>query len=94
MQQHLTGCMQLVRHRDRSSLEGWLQQAEHTQLPDLLGFVQGIRRDFAAVAGAREYEWSHGVVEGQLNRLKTIKRQLYGRASPHVLTQHVLLSVA
>ncbi len=94
MQQHLTGFMQLVRQRDRSSLEGWLQQAEYTQLSDLLGFVQGIRRDFAAVAGALEYAWSQGVVEGQINRLKTIKRQLYGRASLHVLKQHVLLSVA
>ncbi len=84
----------MVRHRERASLEGWLQQAEQTGLPDLVGFVQGIRRDFAAVAGALEFGYSQGVVEGQINRLKTIKRQLYGRASLRVLKQHVLLSAA
>ena len=94
LQQHLTRFMTMVRQRDRSSLEGWLQQAERTGVPDLLGFVQGIRRDFAAVAGALEYGYSQGVVEGQINRLKTIKRQLYGRASLQVLKQHVLLSAA
>ncbi|MGO8947255.1 MAG: ISL3 family transposase [Ktedonobacterales bacterium] len=94
MQQHLTQFMQMVRHRERSSLEPWLHNAEQTHLPDLVGFVQGIRRDFAAVAAALEYGFSQGVVEGQINRLKTIKRQLYGRASLRVLKQHVLLSAA
>jgi transposase len=93
-QQHLTRFMTMVRQRDRTLLEGWLQEAEQTKLPDLVGFVQGIRRDFAAVAGALEYGYSQGVVEGHINRLKTIKRQLYGRASLPVLTQHVLLSAA
>ena len=86
--------MQIVRQRERSALEPWLQDAEQTHLLDLLGFVQGIRRDFAAVAGALEYGYSQGVVEGQINRIKTIKRQLYGRASLQVLKQHVLLSAA
>ena len=94
MQKHLTRFMTMVRQRERSALEQWLQDAEQTHLPDLLGFVQGIRRDFAAVAGALEYEYSQGVVEGQINRLKTIKRQLYGRASLQVLKQHVLLPAA
>lgn len=94
MQHHLTRFMTMVHQRDRSSLEEWLQDAEQTKLPDLVGFVQGIRRDFRAVAGALEYGYSQGVVEGQINRLKTIKRQLYGRASLQVLKQHVLLSAA
>ena len=94
MQLHVTRFMQMVRQRDRASLDRWLEQAEQTGLPDLVGFVQGIRRDFAAVAGALEFWYSQGVVEGQINRLKTIKRQLYGRASLRVLKQHVLLSAA
>jgi hypothetical protein len=48
----------------------WLQDAEQTKLPDLVGFVQGIHRDFVAVAGALEYGYRQGVVEGQINRLK------------------------
>lgn len=94
MQQRLTAFMALVRQHDRLALESWLLEAEQTGLPDLLGFVQGIRRDYAAVAGALEYAWSQGVVEGQVNRIKTIKRQLYGRATLPVLKQHVLLSAA
>ena len=94
MQQHLTAFMALVRKPDRCALDTWLSEAEQTGLPELLGFVQGIRRDYAAVAGALEHAWSQGVVEGQVNRLKTIKRQLYGRATLPVLKQHVLLSAA
>jgi transposase len=94
MQHHLMRFMTMVRHRDLSSLQEWLRDAEQTKLPDLVGFVQGIRRDIAAVAGALEYDFSQGVVEGQINRLKTIKRQLYGRANLRVLKQHVLRSAA
>lgn len=94
MQQYLTRFMQIVRQRERLALESWLEDAEQTHLSDLVGFVQGIRRDFAAVAGALEYGYSQGVVEGQINRLKTVKRQLYGRARLRVLKQHVLLSAA
>lgn len=94
MQQHITAFMALVRQRERLSLDIWLLEAEQTGLPDLLGFAQGIRRDYAAVVGALEYEWSQGVVEGQVNRIKTIKRQLYGRATLPILKHHVLLSAA
>jgi transposase len=94
MQQHLTAFMALVREPDRCALDTWLSEAEQTGLPELLGFVQGLRRDYAAVVGALEYVWSQGVVEGQVNRIKTIKRQLYGRATLPVLKQHVLLSAA
>ncbi|MGZ6390507.1 MAG: transposase [Ktedonobacterales bacterium] len=98
MQHHLTLFMTMVCQRDRSSLDGWLQDAEQTKLPDLDRFVQGIRRNFVAVAGALEYGYSQGVLEGQINRLntinKTIKRQMYGRASLRMLKQHVLLSAA
>jgi transposase len=94
IQQHLTRFLAIVRQRECAALDDWLQEAEETGLPDLVGFVQGIRRDLAAVAGALEYDFSQGVLEGQINRLKTIKRQLYGRASLRVLKQHVLLSAA
>jgi transposase len=94
MQQHLTAFIALVRQHDHFALESWLFHAEQTGLPDLLGFVQGLRRDYAAVVGALEYAWSQGVVEGQVNRIKTIKRQLYGRATLPVLKHHVLLSAA
>jgi len=46
----------------------------------LVRFAHGLRKDLAAVTAAVETEWSNGQTEGQINRLKTIKRQIYGRA--------------
>jgi hypothetical protein len=54
MPQHMTAFMTLVRQHDRSTLDTWLLEAEQTGLPDLLGFAQGLPRDYAAVAGALE----------------------------------------
>ena len=50
-------------------------------MPELRRFAEGIRRDEAAVQAAVSGRWSNGPVEGHVNRLKTIKRQMYGRAS-------------
>ena len=50
----------------------------------------GLRRDFKAVIGAVETSWSNGQTEGQINRLKAIKRQMYGRAGFHLLRARVL----
>ena len=59
--------------------------------PDVLrGFVQGLRRDYAAVKAALTVEWSNGQTEGQVNRLKLIKRQMYGRANFDLLRLRVL----
>ena len=44
-------------------------------VPEMRRFAAGIRQDYAAVAAALAYEWSNGQVEGQINRLKLIKRQ-------------------
>jgi len=55
-------------------------------------FVAGIRRDYKAVLNAVLYSSSSGVVEGNINRLKTIKRQMYGRASLELLKRKVILA--
>jgi transposase len=51
--------------------------------------AEGLRRDQAAVQMALEDRWSNGPVEGHINRLKTIKRQMYGRASLPLLRARV-----
>ena len=48
-------------------------------------FVSGIQRDEAAVRAALHFDWSNGQTEGQVNRLKTLKRQMYGRANIDLL---------
>jgi transposase len=82
----------LVRHRLSTALDDWLMRA--AQIPALRCFVNGIRRDYAAVYAALSTQWSNGQVEGQVNRLKFIKRQGYGRAKFDLLRRRVLLAGA
>ena len=53
-------------------------------------FAKGVRQDEAAIRAAVTLSWSSGQVEGQVNRLKLIKRSMYGRASFGLLRQRVL----
>jgi transposase len=54
-------------------------------MPELHGFAGGLRRDLHAVSAALQWEWSNGQTEGQVNRLKTLKRAMYGRAKLDLL---------
>jgi transposase len=80
----------MVTERCIEQLDPWLQQGERSGISEVVGFVQGLRRDHGAVKAALRYEWSQGPVEGHVNRLKTIKRQMYGRAGFTLLRRRVL----
>jgi len=80
----------LLRGRQVNALEGWLWQAEHSGIEELQAFAAGVRRDHTAVTQAIGSRWSQGQVEGQITRLKLIKRQMYGRAGFRLLRQRVL----
>ncbi len=82
--------MRIVRERHPDALDSWLCRAEASGLAELQSFVAGIRRDQAAVFGALSLPFSNGQVEGQINRLKCIKRSGYGRAKLDLLRQRVL----
>ena len=75
----------LLAQRREEDLEGWLRQAAQSRLPDLKRFAKGIRRDEAAVRAACSSGISNGQTEGQVNRLKAIKRSMYGRANVDLL---------
>lgn len=79
-----------ISQRDHAMLDDWLKQAEASSTPELREFAIGIRRDYAIVTAALRYEWSGGQTEGQINRLKCLKRQMYGRASFALLRKRVL----
>jgi transposase len=68
----------------------WLERAEQCAVVELRNFAVGLRQEYAAVAAALESPWSNGPVEGHVNRLKTIKRQMYGRANFDLLKARVL----
>ena len=80
----------LVRERRAEDLDAWVAQAKASEIPELAGFGEGIRRDEAAVRAACSSPWSQGQVEGQVNRLKLLKRQMYGRANLDLLRRRVL----
>jgi transposase len=76
-------------HGDR--LGGWIARVEADQLPDLHSFTGGLKRDHDAVVNGLTLPYSSGAVEGTVNRIKMLKRQMYGRASFDLLRKRVLL---
>ena len=72
----------MVRNARENALAAWLDEAEESMLSS---FARGLRSDQAAVAAALREPWSNGQTEGQINRLKTLKRQMYGRANIDLL---------
>jgi transposase len=75
-------------------LAAWLEKAEQSVCPEMQGFARSLRQDEAAVAAGLSERWSNGPVEGHVNRLKAIKRQMYGRAGFALLRARVLHAAA
>ena len=86
------GFILLVKNRSVQDLEAWLKQAIESSCPEVRLFAKGLSQDLAAVQNAVTMEWSNGQTEGQVNRLKMLKRQMYGRASFGLLRKRVLLA--
>jgi transposase len=82
--------LHLVRQRQPTAFEPWLTACLTSGIPDLQTFATGLQREQEAVMAALTLPWSTGQVEGQVNRLKLIKRQGYGRASFDLLRHRVL----
>jgi transposase len=80
----------LIRKQSTGTLVDWLSRAEVSACPEVRHFAEGIRRDESAVNAAVTMRWSNGPVEGHVNRLKTIKRQMYGRAGFTLLKARVV----
>jgi transposase len=80
----------IVRERRGEDLEGWRMQALNSGIQPLVRFAAGLQEDHAAVHAGLTLPWSNGVTEGQINRLKLLKRQAYGRAHVALLRQRIL----
>jgi transposase len=83
----------MLRERQAEALDEWLRLAKESHVAELTSFVNGIRRDYAAVRAACSVPWSNGIVEGHVNRLKFLKRQMFGRAHLDLLRIKVLHAV-
>ena len=82
--------MMTGRHGDR--LDTWITAAGHDTLAPLAAFALNLRRDHDAVLHGLSLPYSSGPVEGNINRLKMLKRQMFGRASLDLLRKRVLLA--
>ena len=80
----------ILKQRDQAAFPGWMERASQSRIPEMKSLAAGIERDRAAVAAALAYEWSNGTTEGHINRLKTLKRAMYGRAKFDLLRIKVL----
>ena len=80
----------MTRQRNADALDDWVRRACESGIPGLRSFCTGLRRDWDAVKAGLTLSWSNGPVEGQVNRLKLVKRQMYGRAGFRLLRARVL----
>jgi transposase len=80
----------MMKDKRGAELEDWLVRAEATQMPSLRSLARGLRQDFDAVKAGLTLEWSSGRVEGNVNRIKMIKRTGYGRAEFDLLRSRIL----
>jgi transposase len=80
----------MVRDRDVACLDVWLGAASTSSFRDLHGFAVHLQQDHAAVSAALSLPWSNGQTEGQITRLKLLKRQMYGRANLDLLKRRFL----
>lgn len=81
---------QIVRKREGHRLEDWKQQVAESGFTEVQRFAKGLERDQEAVLAGLTLIYSNGQVEGQVNKLKLLKRTMYGRAGFALLRQKVL----
>lgn len=80
----------ILRGKRSAPLDAWIDDAIDSDLIPIMRFARVLRRDIDAVNNAIELTWSNGQAEGQINRLKTLKRAMYGRAGPELLRARML----
>ena len=79
----------LLRGGTVDELDAWLIAARASGIYGMQRFARTIRQDIEAVRNAVAEPWSNGQTEGQINKLKTLKRAMYGRASIDLLRAHM-----
>ncbi len=87
---HVRAFAEMIRKLRGDRLQEWMEEVQADDLPALHSFVIGLRRDHDAVVAGLTLRWSSGPVEGHVNRLKMLKRQMFGRANLDLLRRRVL----
>ncbi len=89
---HVSEFAKILTTRQGHRLDDWITAADASDLPALHSFTYGLKRDLDAVRNGLTLSWNSGPVEGNVNRVKMIKRQMYGRAGFELLRKRVLLA--
>jgi transposase len=82
----------LIRTKDGPALTAWVAAVDASGCAELCSFANGLRRDWTAVQAGLTLSWSNGMTEGFVNKVKTYKRAMYGRAKLNLLRLRVLLA--
>jgi transposase len=80
-----------LKQQNPKPLQAWLVEAVESGIPVLREFAVGLKRELSAIKAAFSSVWSNGPVEGMVNKIKLVKRQMFGRASFALLRRRVLL---
>jgi transposase len=83
----------MVKERNAAPLESWFLLCSNSRVSEVENFARGLQKEFSALQAALTLEYSNGPVEGQITKLKLIKRSMYGRGSFTLLRQRVLKAV-
>ncbi|MFD3869476.1 transposase [Streptomyces sp. NPDC058623] len=89
---HVRSFATMLTERQGERLPNWLAAVRRDDLPSLHTLAAGIDRDREAVIAGLTRTWNSGVVEGHVNRITTLKRQMFGRAGFALLPKRILLS--
>lgn len=83
----------MIQDRDPQPFDSWLADVKKCALSGFVHFAAGLEQDYKAVRGALTYQWSNGQTEGQVNRLKMLKRQMFGRAKVDLLRKRIMYPI-
>lgn len=89
---HVRTFARMLTNLEGANLPEWITAAGAADLPGISTFARGLRHDIDAVTAGLTQKWNSGIVEGNVNRIKMLKRQTYGRAGFSLLRKRVLLS--
>ncbi|WTA23213.1 transposase [Streptomyces sp. NBC_00853] len=94
LHEHVRGFAEILQTRSGQHLKDWIIAVRTADLPRLHAFATGLEKDWDAVLQGLSTRWNSGPVEGRVNHIKMVKRQMFGRAKLPLLHKRVLLTAA
>lgn len=94
LHEHVRDFAEILQTRSGQHLKDWIVAVRTAGLPRLHAFTTGLEKDQDAVLRGLSTRWNSGPVEGRVNHIKMIKRQMFGRAKLPLLRKRVLLTAA